>query len=73
MTIFEVDDTFSRWQLNHSIDLVNPSFLLADSVARRLYTLHGDFGEISALSVDGTGRLVVLNQQPVEGRNPVHL
>jgi 6-phosphogluconolactonase len=73
LSVFDVDETFTDWRLAQTIELVNPSFLLVDAEQRRLYTVHGDLGEVSALAVDGDGRLTVLNRQPVHGRNPVHL
>lgn len=36
-------------------------------------TPHGDFSDVSSFAVDDNGRLAQLNQQPVRGRNPVHL
>ncbi|MFY9509544.1 MAG: lactonase family protein [Rubrivivax sp.] len=73
LSVFRVDDGFTQWQALQTLPLRNPSFLLANAAARRLYTVHGDFGEVSALAVDGAGRLTLLNQQAVQGRNPVHL
>ena len=73
VSVYEVDITFARWRLLQTLDLVNPSFLLADPGPRRLYAVHGDMGEISARSIDGAGKLEVLKPSSVEGRNPVHL
>lgn len=73
LSVYEVDDTFGRWRLVEIVDLINPSFLLAQSAMRRLYTVHGDFSDASAFTVSKEGRLAELTQRPVRGRNPVHL
>jgi 6-phosphogluconolactonase (cycloisomerase 2 family) len=55
-------------------DLANPSFLATDRSRRFLYSVHGDFSEISAFAIDaGTGRLTFINRQSTCGKNPVHL
>jgi 6-phosphogluconolactonase len=55
-------------------DLVNPSFLAINGAGDRLYTVHGDGQEVSALAIDlQDGRLSFLNRVDCGGRNPVHL
>lgn len=55
-------------------DLVNPSYLALNAAGTRLYAVHGDRQEVSALAVDrASGRLAMLNQRSTGGRNPVHL
>jgi 6-phosphogluconolactonase (cycloisomerase 2 family) len=55
-------------------DLVNPSFLAIDQSRKFLYSVHGDFSEISAFAIDvDTGVLTFINQQSTCGKNPVHL
>ncbi|HEU0199833.1 MAG TPA: lactonase family protein [Burkholderiaceae bacterium] len=73
LSVYEVDATFTHWRLTQTLELVNPSFLLANRESRRLYAVHGDFSDVSSLAVDRIGRLALLNQQAVRGRNPVHL
>lgn len=54
--------------------LVNPSYLALNRRGDRLYTVHGDGTSCSVLAVDpATGLLSLLQTQPFEGRNPVHL
>lgn len=54
--------------------LVNPSYLCFDISGRNLYSIHGDFSEVSSFSVDSdTGALARLNTVSTEGVNPVHL
>lgn len=55
-------------------DLVNPSFLAFDRTQTYLYSVHGDFSEVSAFKVDKTtGKLTFINRQSTQGKNPVHL
>ncbi|MGN1020572.1 MAG: lactonase family protein [Aristaeellaceae bacterium] len=54
-------------------NLVNPSFQCLDQSGRYLYTIHGDFSEISAFAVADDGRLTYLNTVSTGGVNPVHL
>lgn len=72
--VYEVDDNGS-WQFQHLVDdLVNPSYLCLDETKQYLYTIHGDFSEISAFLIDPeTGDLKLLNTVSTEGVNPVHL
>ena len=54
--------------------LVNPSYLCFDVEKRFLYSVHGDFSEVSAFSVNSdSGDLTLLNTVSTEGVNPVHL
>lgn len=55
-------------------NLVNPSFLCFDETKKYLYTIHGDFGEISSFAIDNnTGALSYINTVSTGGVNPVHL
>jgi 6-phosphogluconolactonase (cycloisomerase 2 family) len=38
-----------------------------------LYTVHGDFGEVSSLAIDAEGALTRMSEISTHGRNPVHL
>ncbi|KIY41246.1 hemagglutinin [Pseudomonas sp. 10-1B] len=75
ITVYEVDQeagTLERIQVVG--DLVNPSFLAMNRAGDRLYTVHGDLGEVSAFCVNREdGTLSLLNTRSCEGRNPVHL
>ncbi len=53
--------------------LRNPSFLYLHPTAPMLYTVHGDFGEVSSLAIDAQGRLTRIGESSTWGRNPVHL
>jgi 6-phosphogluconolactonase (cycloisomerase 2 family) len=53
--------------------LINPSYLALNRRGDRLYTVHGDGNSCSVLEVDATGPLSLMQTQPFEGRNPVHL
>ena len=54
--------------------LVNPSYLAVSRDGRRLYCVHGDRSDVTALRIDpGSARVSVLNQQSTGGLNPVHL
>ena len=52
---------------------VNPSFQCLDKTGKFLYSIHGDFSEISAFSVAEDGTLTYLNTVSTGGTNPVHL
>lgn len=54
-------------------NLVNPSFQCMDQTGKFLYSIHGDFSEISAFSVAEDGKLTYLNTVSTGGVNPVHL
>lgn len=66
------DGTWKLVQL--ATDLVNPSFLCFDEKKEYLYTIHGDFKEISSFKIDESdGQIRYLNTVSTEGENPVHL
>lgn len=52
---------------------INPSFQCLDKIGKFLYSIHGDFSEISAFSVAEDGTLTYLNTVSTGGVNPVHL
>lgn len=72
--VFEIQEN-GEWNLIQLVEnLVNPSYLCLDQTKRFLYTVHGDFSEISAFSIDEhTGKLAYLNTVSTGGVNPVHL
>jgi 6-phosphogluconolactonase len=75
LSVFRVDPATGTWTSVQVLrDLVNPSFLAFDRQRRFLYTVHGDFSEISAFRIDPqSGMLTFLNQESTGGKNPVHL
>ncbi|WP_427313354.1 lactonase family protein [Cupriavidus sp. H39] len=75
ISVFRIDAESGALQLTQLVkELVNPSFLALSANGERLYTVHGDLSEISALAVDkGTGKLEFINRQSTQGKNPVHL
>jgi 6-phosphogluconolactonase len=75
INVYRVDTRTGKWTHVQTVpDLVNPSFFTFDRRRRVLYAVHGYFGEVSAFAIDPkTGKLTFLNQQPVQGKNPVAL
>jgi 6-phosphogluconolactonase (cycloisomerase 2 family) len=74
LEVFRVDENRAWSHVQTVPDLANPSFLAFGKARDVLYTVHGDFSEVSAFRIDpATGRLSALNQQSTGGRNPVHL
>ncbi len=75
ISVYRMDPASGDWTPIQLVkDLVNPSFLALDREQRFLYTVHGDFSEVSSFRVDGkTGHLTFLNRQSTEGTNPAHL
>ena len=66
--------TEKTWQESYlQENLVNPSFLCLDKTEQYLYTIHGDFSEISSFAVKEDGSLTYLNTVSTGGTNPVHL
>lgn len=73
--VYRVDLSSGAWKHVQLVkNLVNPSFLAFDRKQNFLYSVHGDFSEVSAFKIDKqTGELTFLNQQSTQGKNPVHL
>ncbi|MBR0249176.1 MAG: beta-propeller fold lactonase family protein, partial [Synergistaceae bacterium] len=63
------------WGLLQTLEgLVNPSYLCFDKTGDFLYTIHGDFSEISSFRVNReNGNISLLNTRSTGGVNPVHL
>ncbi len=63
------------WELVQTVEgLVNPSYMCFDRTGEFLYTVHGDFSEISSFKAErDTGKLSFLNTASTGGTNPVHL
>lgn len=72
--VFEMQPD-GTWNLIQTVEnLENPSYLCKDTTGKFLYTIHGDFSEISSFSVDEeTGKLIYINTASTGGMNPVHL
>ena len=51
----------------------NPSYLAFDRTEQFLYTVHGDFHEVSAFRIEENGNLTFLQTLHGIGQNPVHL
>jgi 6-phosphogluconolactonase (cycloisomerase 2 family) len=75
INVYRVDTVSGKWAHVQLVqDLVNPSFLALDRTHNFLYSVHGDFSEVSAFRIDKpTGTLTFLNRQSTLGKNPVHL
>lgn len=72
--VFEIGQK-EEWKKIQTVEkLVNPSYLCKDQTGKFLYTIHGDFSEISAFSIDEkSGKLTYINRASTGGVNPVHL
>jgi 6-phosphogluconolactonase (cycloisomerase 2 family) len=75
INVYRVDTISSKWEHVQLVkNLANPSFLAFDGKHNFLYSVHGDFSEVSAFRIDKpTGTLSFLNRQSTLGKNPVHL
>lgn len=74
ISVFRVDAASGALERIQLVDgLVNPSYLALNRRGDRLYTVHGDGSEVSALRVEADGRLALLGTADFKGRNPVHL
>lgn len=62
------------WLLRQTLPgFPNPSYLCLDQEKRYLYSVHGDYSEISAYALTQTGEMKYLNTVSTCGVNPVHL
>ena len=62
------------WKLkNITKTMDNPSYLAFDRTEQFLYTVHGDFHEVSAFRIEENGNLTFLQTLHGIGQNPVHL
>ena len=52
---------------------VNPSYFCLNEAQDMLYTIHGDYSEVSAYRIQPDGKLVYCNTVGTHGTNPVHL
>jgi len=51
----------------------NPSYLAFDKTKQYLYSVHGDFNDVSAFKVGADGRLAFINKVKAQGKNPVFI
>ena len=51
----------------------NPSYLAFDKTKKYLYSVHGDFNDVSSFKIGTDGRLTFLNSVKSQGRNPVFI
>lgn len=72
--VFEIAEN-GDWKLIQTLQTrPNPSFLCTDKTGRYLYSIHGDFSDISSFAIDEkNGKLRYLNTVSTGGTNPVHL
>ena len=75
LSVFTRPVETAPWTLLQRLDTIaDPSFLAIDRQGRFLYSAHGGGSVATSYSIDReTGRLTVLNTQPTNGVNGVHL
>jgi 6-phosphogluconolactonase (cycloisomerase 2 family) len=76
INVYRVDARSGKWTHVHHEkgELPNPSYLAFDRTRRFLYTVHGDFSDVSAYRFDPqTGALSFINHVSTGGKNSVHL
>lgn len=74
ISTFRIDPDTDAWEQVQVVTLVNPSFLISDTVRRLVYTIHGDEDYITTLAIDAaTGHLTVIGETSTGGFNGVHL
>lgn len=72
ISIYEVKD--NSWNLLGITSILeNPSYLVLDRTKEYLYTVHGDYNEVSAFKIEENGNLTFLNTVSSEGKNPVYI
>ena len=70
--VYEIID--GTWTLRQILEgPVNPSYLCLNEAQDRLYTVYGDFEQVSAFQIHENGELSYLNTVKTHGTNPVHL
>ena len=76
INVYRVDPGTGNWTHVQLLKVPqeNPSFLAFDRQQHYLYSVHGDFSEVSSYKIDKeTGMLTFLNMESTNGKNPVHL
>ncbi|MGN0373374.1 MAG: lactonase family protein [Enterocloster sp.] len=70
--VYQVEN--GQWELVQLLEgQVNPSYLCLDQEQKNLYSIHGDFSEVSSYAVAEDGTLTYRNTVSTHGTNPVHL
>ncbi|MCH3950423.1 MAG: lactonase family protein [Acidaminococcus sp.] len=73
ISFYKIDEN-GNWTLQNITKILdNPSYLSFDRNKNFLYTVHGDFHEVSAFKVHADGNLEFLNTVDSQGRNPVYI
>ena len=63
-----------RWELLQLLEgEVNPSYLCLNEAQNRLYSIHGDFCQVSSYEIHEDGTISHMNTVDTHGTNPVHL
>ena len=63
-----------RWELLQILEgEVNPSYLCLNEAQNRLYSIHGDFCQVSSYEIHEDGTISHMNTVDTHGTNPVHL
>ena len=75
ISVFSRGADSSPWTLVQVLnEFADPSFLAIDRKGQTLYSAHGDGTQAVSYRIDpSTGKVSVLNQQPTNGTNGVHL
>jgi 6-phosphogluconolactonase (cycloisomerase 2 family) len=71
--VFAVREGFEWEEVQLLEGLRNPSYLCLHPTKPVLYTVHGDFEEVSSYLIQDSGRLGKRQEVDACGRNPVHL
>lgn len=72
ISIYHVNDL--EWTLIDTVRTIdNPSYLCLDRTGRYLYTVHGDYNDVSAFTIHTDGTLTHINTVRAEGKNPVYI
>lgn len=73
ISIYEIDSEDNWNLLDIEEEIVNPSFLILDKKQEFLYTVHGDYSEVTGFMIKEKGTLQKINSIKINGINPVHL
>lgn len=74
ISVYKINDATGEWKLVQTAESKdNPSWLGFDHTGEYLYTVHGDFYEVSSYKVDKTGKLSYMGTSASGGKNPVFL
>ena len=72
ISVYSVEN--GQWKLLQILEgLVNPSYLCLNAAQNRLYSIHGDFSQVSSFEVHEDGTISHMNTADTHGTNPVHL